>query len=795
MRSCRILLVIVASLLLLSVRAWAEAPRPIISIGIVTDGPWERRDEIRTRFETELRDLLDTQYDLRFPAFAQLDGGWSPQLISASLDSLLRTPEIDLVLALGILASQEAGTRAGVLPKPVIAPFVLDAAIQGLPQSGGASGVKNLSYLTWPNSILRDWQTFHEIVPFTHLAFLTSKTVADVIPNLAERCNTIGDSLGIRVTPIPVDTALSDALAAIPPDADAVSVAPLFRLPPGSTEALARELIARRLPSFSLVGRRDVQLGILAGLGLDTNFDRIARRTALHAGRILNGEDAGTLPVAMQRDERITINMATARAIGCSPPWSVITEAELIAEARTEPQRVITLESVIAAALAANPELAAAEHMVAAGAQEIASARSNLLPRIDLSAQATTIDEDRAAASLGSAAERQLTGSIEGRQLIFSDAAWANLSIERRLQDSRVAERDRLRLDITQEAASAFFQVLRARAFERIQKENLSLTRSHLDLARTRLAVGAAGPSDVYRWESEIASGRRAVIDASAARNLAEMDLNRLLNRPTEEPFLVADILDADSIAALGNPRMREVMNSPVTFRAFRDALSEAATSRVPELRQIDAQMAAQKRALTTARRAFFLPSAGLSAGATRLWDESGAGASFASPIPGLAPAADETDWFVGLEISFPLFEGGNKLAVARAARQNLSRLELERASLAAKVEQRTRSALHQFGASYAGIALARDAALAARNSLELVSDAYARGAVSIVNLLDAQSAALVAEQGQATSVYDCLLDWIEVERAAGGLQLLAPDGGVDWLSQLSERIRNNPSR
>ena len=83
-------------------------------------------------------------------------------------------------------------------------------------------------------------------------------------------------------------------------------------------------------------------------------------------------------------------------------------------------------------------------------------------------------------------------------------------------------------------------------------------------------------------------------------------------------------------------------------------------------------------------------------------------------------------------------------------------------------MEQRVRSALHDFGASYASIELARDGAGAARETLRLVTDAYSRGTASVVDVLDAQNAAVVAELDAANAVYDFLIHMMEVERAVG---------------------------
>ena len=71
--------------------------------------------------------------------------------------------------------------------------------------------------------------------------------------------------------------------------------------------------------------------------------------------------------------------------------------------------------------------------------------------------------------------------------------------------------------------------------------------RVNLALARDRLRIGVATSAEVARWEAEIAIDRKELIDAIAARNQAEIELNRLMGRPLEqavEPTSFADRSD-----------------------------------------------------------------------------------------------------------------------------------------------------------------------------------------------------------------------------------------------------------
>jgi hypothetical protein len=201
-----------------------------VRIGIVVDGPWERNDEILTLFEQEITELLVGDFDVRFPAAARVDGGWTSDGVRSGVDRLLADPEVDLVLAVGVLASADAARRA-TLPKPVIGPFVFDAELQGLPLTGsGTSGIPNLNYLAHPASFDRNARVFQEVVPFRSLAVLMSEAYAEGAPALWSGTRAAAEAMDLEATLVPVGRTADSALALLPPDVDAVYVLPLTQL-------------------------------------------------------------------------------------------------------------------------------------------------------------------------------------------------------------------------------------------------------------------------------------------------------------------------------------------------------------------------------------------------------------------------------------------------------------------------------------------------------------------------------------------------------------------------------------
>ena len=742
-------------------------------IGVVLDSQWEGEGETLSAFESAIVELTAPRFDVVFPAAKRRVGDSTPAGVRAAVEATLADPGVDLALAVGPVATSSA-SRQDSLPKPVVGVFALDPDFRAVPISVSpdgerVSGKRNLSYITFPNDLGDDVRRFRAIVPFSRITFLVSEPLLDAIPGLEARLHStlLQDGPGeISADVVRVGASAAEALAAIPLAAEAVYVLPQAQLPPEEFNRLIDGLNARRLPTFSSVGRSAVHAGMLMSLYDDADLRRLGRRVALHVQRLLRGEDAGALPIDFRRDRRLTLNMAVARSIGVYPNWRVLSEAELLHDAPPAAARRLSLVEAAREAVAANLDLAADERRVAAGRQIVRESRAALRPRVSASAVAEQIDPDRAMASFGVLPAWLAGGSVGISQLLYSDAARADAEIQEHRQATREQYRAERRLDIVHAAAVGYLDVLRAVAFERIQRENLTVTRSNLDLAAARQRIGVARASEVIRWENEIATSRRGVIDAGARRRVAEIALNRLLHRPLEEPFEVSDI-DMDEPGLLSAATFRCYAGNTFAFALFRDFLTREGLTRAPELRQIDAEIDAQARTVLAARRALRTPTVTAQGRLTALAQPVGGDIDLGG-LHVTLPRPSRLNWAVGVSASLPLFEGGARRAARVRAARELEELRLRRRARAERIEQRIRSALHLAGASYAGIELAADAAGAARRNLELVTGAYEEGVASILDLLDAQHAVLVAEQAAANAVHDHLIDLMHAQRAFG---------------------------
>ena len=770
----------------------STAGQPVARIAFVADREDPLAAEIRDLVGKELLALARDEFDVRLPAHLVVVADGTAAGIAGAIERLITNEEVAIVVTQGLLSSERAA-RGAPWPKPVIASTVFDARLQELPQSSGASGVANLTYIAYPSPgpLLRDLGKFRELVPFSNAAILVDEEVAATFAGLLGRLQETAADMGITLQPAPVGATAASALNRLPPGAEAVYLAPLNSLAEGEFERLAQGLAERGLPSFSYTADH-VNRGIMASLGA-IDLPLLARRIAMNAYRILLGDDPATLPVAIVPSENLVVNMRTMRRLGIQPPLQALLEAKRLFETPEGIERSVTIESAMHEALAANLALAAEEQAVRAGAEDIRLARASRLPALEAGVTGSAISRRAAESSFGLRPQRNVDGGLSLSQLIFSHEANANVSIQRSLQASREWDQAALELDVVLEAAEAYLNVLRGKSLEQVQQNNLDLTIASLRLAQERERIGAAGPGERLRLESELARRRAERINAYAARMAAEMSLNQVLDRPINEPFATPEAMLQGRALLEGSLATRYLADLG-RIGTLGDFLADVAVGLAPEIRSLDAVIAAQQRSLAATRQAFYLPKVALQGNVSdNLLRENAGG----PPLPpGLAtPSMPDESWQLGLSVTLPIFQGNARNARRAQTAATLNRVQRQRQLAAQRIEQNVRIQLLFARASLAIVSESETAAESARQSLALVTQSYGQGVVGVVDLLEAQTSALASERGVANAVYDYLVNLKRVERAVGQFEALAtPDERAGLLQRLAEYERGGES-
>ncbi|CAM2007817.1 TolC family protein [Acanthopleuribacter pedis] len=772
--------------------ALLTAQKPQLRVGLVIDGDSSQVDQtFLPLLKKEIEQLLGRDYEVQFPQAKERCCDWSLDKIRDHFDELVNDDEVDVVVCLGVLASLYACNN-GPYDKPVFAPWVIDRRLPGIPFEEGASGVTNLNYLVTSVGLEQDALSIQRLAPVKKLHFVADELFGQVVPGLLQYVADSFGKHGMEAVLVPTSTSSEEVLAQIPPTAEFVYVAPLFRFSQEEKQALYAGLKKRRLPSFALLGEEEVQMGAMAGTSSGSDFLRFYRRIALNIQRALSGEDPGTFPVLVEEGTKLKLNMAVARAVGWYPSWELQNSADLINEEPEITGREFSLRDVVLRAVDRNLEIQAKMAELAAAEAFYEGLRANRRPQISSEVTQLHIDEDTSAASFGAQSERSTTGRISVEQLLYSDSVNAGIEAQRHVLEAQRQELASLRLDIAGEAATRFLNYLKARTLYRIEKDNVGQSLSHLETAQSRRRIGMGNPSEVYRWESQVASDKQRAISAQNQAKSALYALNQVLNEVNQEELLVALEPDlTDESLMTGEGRLAPYVANAFVFEKFRGFMVMVGLEQSPELKRLDLLIKAQKRQVLANKRVYYRPTVAFQGGYNYVFDrKEGAGLD----LPGVTlPNAPDAGWSAALNLSLPLYQGGARSANLKQSVMETKQLELSRDLVAQQVELSIRASLRNVGAASAAIDLSRVAAEAARQNMVLVDDSYRKGLASAIDVLDAQSAARVADQAAANAVYDFLIELFTFQRAAANFDFFIDAAERETFFQRLNQFYDNP--
>jgi len=587
-------------------------------------------------------------------------------------------------------------------------------------------------------------------------------------------------------------------------DIDAIYTGLLFDFSSDQIENIYKAANQKKIPSFALGGQGYVELGAMASITAEDVEKRLSRRTSLNIEKILEGKNPRKIPVILNYSQSLVLNQHTMNMVGYYPNWEVLSEAQIIESESNEDLEILDFIGVINEALGSNLVLKVAELELESSSKETKFAQSNLLPQIDIGATGVLIDKYRAASSMGQNPERSAYGSASLSQLLYSEKAFANVKIQQHFYESMEYSYQSTEMDIVQDVATVFMNILQAISMESIARENLKATRKNLEIARMRADVGYSGMSDVYRWESKLSSDKIELLSANENRRLAEYALMQMLNRPFDKKFALnaVDIKDT-SLFVMSDANISKYVDNFQYKDMFRNFLVEEAMASLPELKQLEAAIAAQERYLKATKRTHFIPDIGVSAQANYDFYKGGEGSTIEPVELQLDPTQPpitidmfeepkEFSWNVGVNASLPISQGGRLHYDRQQATIDLLKLQEDRENIRKKLSQQVISIFERASLSYPKIKLSANAAEYAMKSYEIVQDSYSHGLVSITQLLDAQQAAVQANLYASVSIYTYLIDVLNLQRAIGQYFILAQyEDRANFFYRLDQSIEN----
>jgi len=369
------------------------------------------------------------------------------------------------------------------------------------------------------------------------------------------------------------------------------------------------------------------------------------------------------------------------------------------------------LESLVAEALARNPDLHAAQSAIAAAQTSTERARALPDPMVSV-----TYTNDGWAPSLGGMPMTTL-GFMVSQSLPYSGKRdlRASLAASQARQFEPALARARLALEGA--VRRAYYGLLLARELQALTDEQRELWRQVEVVARARYAVGQGAQSDVLRVQTEVTRIEQRAIEQAAEAEVRLIEINRLLARPLDTPLATSARLALAPLAG-----------------SAEDATDQARAVS-PELRGAALAIEASSAAASLARRDL-KPDFSVQAG---YMNRGGLDAM----------------WLAGVGISWPFNKKARESAVAEAEIRAKGGGHLAE-SLALQLAYRTRErytrvkSIEQLVALYDGGILPQD-----EMTVEASLTSYQTGKVPFVSVLEAMTALYADRWARAGLVAD----------------------------------------
>lgn len=436
----------------------------------------------------------------------------------------------------------------------------------------------------------------------------------------------------------------------------------------------------------------------------------------------------------------------------------------------------LSMQDALARALESSDEVRLAAAQVEVADAQLGVARATALPQLRLATTYQHAYENARAQAVGQVFNQPNTYNAN---LVLSQSLFQGGRVVAGLRAAG-ATRQASRLDAQEARASVALGVQRAYLAALLADRVAAIQQGNLDIAQARLAqveqfftAGRVARYDVLRARVERANLEPAVIEARGVRELALLELKRLLNLPVESPLALTTTLDgAAALAAAGTlDSLATAANRPAVRAAELELLARREGVRIARADLLPTLSVA----FTNGLQAF--PPPGLGFPSRR----GASAAEFCDP-PTAGRVCQNGGWFsdraLSLTMSWPLFDGLRAKSAIDLAQAQASlaeaQLRQERERVAVEAAE-GRTALASARATFAA---RRATSEEAQEAFDLATLRFQRGLSTQLEVSDAQLALLTARTGEARATSDLYLAAAGLARALGR-PIPLPGGGT----------------
>jgi outer membrane protein TolC len=429
----------------------------------------------------------------------------------------------------------------------------------------------------------------------------------------------------------------------------------------------------------------------------------------------------------------------------------------------------LSIEEAVTRAVKQSDETRLAAAQLDVTEAQITTARAAGLPQLRLNGAYTQVIENARANIVGQVFGQAFTYNtnanlsqtfFQGGRIFAGTRAAANARRAARFDQAEV------RAQVSVDIQRAYFQSLLSERLYEIQVRNVALADERLKQVERLESGGRAARYDVLRARVERTNLQPALIQAASDRDLAILEVKRILNLGIDQPLVLTSALDPEALQAFVATVASDSSADPVR----------------PSVRAAEAIVDARGEGIKVAR-ADLLPTVSafiqtgylalpLNNGLPTVWGQrSNSFCQRTSPAD-TTRLCQNSGWFAdrnfGVQISWPLFDG-------LRAKGNIDLAQAQRKVAEVQLSQEREQVQIERAQARAEFARARSAYDAQRDNSREAEEAYRLAALRFERGLDTQLDAsavqlqlLVAQTNEARSIFDLYIAAANLARARG---------------------------
>lgn len=404
----------------------------------------------------------------------------------------------------------------------------------------------------------------------------------------------------------------------------------------------------------------------------------------------------------------------------------------LAVSAQNEMPARLSLDDCIKTGLQNNPGLQSSQLFVEENKTKVDEAHSGYYPTVSMNSNATTYSNNNGSQRY----ENYNTGISASYNLFNGFRTKAGYNAAKDNYEANIFQHESIKQDLVLNIIYAYYKTLQAERILKSAEKAVNNSQLHLEFAIARNKAGMATRSDILKSEVELSNAELEKIKAANTLLAAKGNLNQLMGLPSNHPTEIVDDLS-------------ELEEN--TEQSYDLLLAEAMSSRT-EVKRFQSLLNAQQNYIQVAKGDYY---PGLSANANY---------NFAgTEISGM-----QQNWWLGMTLTIPVFKGFSTKARVTGEELALKGLEKDLDALKQQIGQEVWNAFLAVNESIDKIETSAKGLESARENLSIAEGEYKEGIGSIIQLTDAQTTFVTAEQNYIRSIADYKIALAELERTIG---------------------------